>query len=70
LGEVVDADEIITLAHRTRAAAAPSVSEMIPRATLLIDLISVDDFAQHELGTKAEPVPQAPAPALSSIHVA
>ena len=26
----------------------------------VIDLISVDDFAQHELGTKAEPVPQAP----------
>ena len=43
-------------------------------ATLLrkvIDLISVDDFAQHELGTKAEPVPQTPqAPARSSIHVA
>jgi len=34
----------------------------------VIDLISVDDFAQHELGTKAEPVPQAAA--RSSIHVA
>jgi acyl-CoA dehydrogenase len=36
----------------------------------VIDLISVDDFAQHELGTKAEPVPQAPSPARSNIHVA
>jgi len=35
----------------------------------VIDLISVDDFAQHELGTKAEPAPQATA-ARSSIHVA
>jgi hypothetical protein len=34
----------------------------------VMDLISVDDFAQHELGTKAEPVPQAPA--RSSVHVA
>jgi acyl-CoA dehydrogenase len=34
----------------------------------MIDLISVDDFAPHELGTKAEPVPQAPA--RSSVHVA
>jgi acyl-CoA dehydrogenase len=34
----------------------------------VIDLLSVDDFAQHELGTKAEPVPQAPA--RSSIQVA
>jgi acyl-CoA dehydrogenase len=35
----------------------------------VIDLISVDDFAQHELGTKAEPAPQAAA-ARPSIHVA
>jgi acyl-CoA dehydrogenase len=35
----------------------------------VIDLISVDDFAQHELGTKAEPAPQASA-ARPSIHVA
>jgi acyl-CoA dehydrogenase len=34
----------------------------------VIDLISVDDFAQHELGTKAEPIPQSPV--RSSIHVA
>jgi acyl-CoA dehydrogenase len=34
----------------------------------VMDLISVDDFAQHELGTKAEPIPQAPA--RSSVHVA
>jgi acyl-CoA dehydrogenase len=34
----------------------------------VIDLINVDDFAPHELGTKAEPVPQAPA--RPSVHVA
>jgi acyl-CoA dehydrogenase len=34
----------------------------------MMDLISVDDFAQHELGTKAEPIPQAAA--RTSIHVA
>jgi len=33
-----------------------------------LDLISVDDFAQHDLGTRAEPVQQAPA--RSSVHVA
>ncbi len=33
-----------------------------------LELINVDDFAQHELGTKAEPAAQAPA--RSSIHVA
>jgi acyl-CoA dehydrogenase len=33
-----------------------------------LDLINVDDFAPHELGTKAEPVPQAPV--RPSIHVA
>jgi acyl-CoA dehydrogenase len=35
----------------------------------MLDLINVDDFAQHELGTKAEPVPQAPV-SRSSVHVA
>jgi acyl-CoA dehydrogenase len=34
----------------------------------VMQLISVDDFAAHELGTKAEPVPQAPA--RSTVHVA
>ncbi|HZO21194.1 MAG TPA: acyl-CoA dehydrogenase, partial [Steroidobacteraceae bacterium] len=34
----------------------------------VLELISVDDFAQHELGTKAEPVPQTAA--LTSVHVA
>jgi acyl-CoA dehydrogenase len=34
----------------------------------VMDLINVDDFAPHELGTQAEPVPQ-PA-ARSSVHVA
>jgi acyl-CoA dehydrogenase len=36
----------------------------------MMDLISVDDFAQHELGTKAEPIPQPQVPARSSVHVA
>ncbi|HEY6484192.1 MAG TPA: acyl-CoA dehydrogenase [Steroidobacteraceae bacterium] len=38
----------------------------------LLELISVDDFAQHELGTKAVPLAQtpAPAPARTSVHVA
>jgi len=35
----------------------------------VMDLINVDDFAPHELGTQAEPVPQA-APARSSVQVA
>jgi hypothetical protein len=37
-----------------------------------MDLISVDDFAQHELGTKAEPIPHTPTPvtARSGIYVA
>ena len=34
----------------------------------VMDLIHVDDFAPHELGTQAQPVPQAPA--RSSAHVA
>ena len=34
----------------------------------VLELISVDDFAQHELGTRAEPVPQTPA--RTSVHVA
>ena len=39
----------------------------------VMDLINVDDFAPHELGTRAEPVPE-PAPSqaavLTSVHVA
>jgi acyl-CoA dehydrogenase len=38
----------------------------------VMDLITVDDFAPHELGTKAEPAPEAtpqPTPR-SSVHVA
>jgi acyl-CoA dehydrogenase len=34
----------------------------------VLELISVDDFAQHELGTQAEPVPQIPT--RTSVHVA
>jgi acyl-CoA dehydrogenase len=39
----------------------------------VMDLINVDDFAPHELGTQSEPVPEAvpqPAPARTSVHVA
>jgi hypothetical protein len=38
-----------------------------------MDILNVDDFAQHELGTQAEPVPQQvpeQAPVRSSVHVA
>jgi hypothetical protein len=34
----------------------------------VINLISADSFAQHELGTKGEPAPQAPG--RSNVHVA
>jgi acyl-CoA dehydrogenase len=39
----------------------------------VMDILNVDDFAQHELGTQAEPVPQQvpeQAPVRSSVHVA
>jgi acyl-CoA dehydrogenase len=39
----------------------------------VMDILNVDDFAQHELGTQAEPVPQQvpeQTPVLSSVHVA
>jgi acyl-CoA dehydrogenase len=39
----------------------------------VMDILNVDDFAQHELGTQAEPVPQLvpeQAPVRSSVHVA
>ena len=35
----------------------------------VMDIINVDDFAPHELGTQAEPVPQQPA-VRTSVHVA
>jgi hypothetical protein len=35
----------------------------------VMEIINVDDFAPHELGTQAEPVPQAPA-VRSSVQVA
>ena len=35
----------------------------------VMDLINVDDFAPHELGMQAQPVPQTPA-AVTSVHVA
>ncbi|HEU4624973.1 MAG TPA: acyl-CoA dehydrogenase [Steroidobacteraceae bacterium] len=35
----------------------------------VMDIINVDDFAPHELGVEAQPVPQVPA-AVTSIHVA
>jgi acyl-CoA dehydrogenase len=35
----------------------------------VMEIINVDDFAQHELGTQAEPVPQAPS-VRSNVQVA
>jgi hypothetical protein len=36
----------------------------------VMDILNVDDFAPHELGTQAEPVPQQTTPVRSSVHVA
>ncbi len=36
----------------------------------VMDILSVDDFAPHELGTQAEPAPQQTTPLRSSVHVA